>query len=742
MMIEYMKPEINDFVPNEKVSQFFSHLCSAINIQDLVNKINCSSFIDGRLQSAQIILYNAEKNSHLLFYPHQGSIQTQQLDQLDIDPSIHHVHLVEKYKMFDKARFEQQFSSFAHLPIYANATTVYHFPLSAFNRYIGKLEFVSHHSASDAYINDLKQISIATSLMIAKIFDGNLNRNSGQKTGLVGYESTLGLVKYPPIVYQALDESRLHNHVLVDVTEAVIGQVDFEGLSTLLFTHLYEHFNIDFISIMSLEEGSDTLFCHEVTLGDNGRPNYRNGNKSLEKTLASHVIKTKKTLILSREDYPLLKHKYNHVSDHYVTNKLSSECVLPLLFRQKSLGVIKYGHRSENYFSEDRLDLLQQIAARVAVAINNFQRNSKLIAPATQQDEELLAEDYQNNEMFGEIISQSAVMSDVLQRVLMVADCDSTVLILGETGTGKEMIANMIHNSSSRSRKKMIKMNCSAVPAGLFESDLFGHEKGAFTGAVNQQIGRFEEAHKSTFFLDEIGDMPLELQPKVLRAIQEGEVERVGKHTVIPVDVRLIAATHQDLLGMVEDKTFRRDLYYRLNVFPIRIPPLRERREDIPLLAKHFTRIYAKKMNRDIKRISAETLRVLTSLPWPGNIRELKNVIERAVIMTFGPVLHLPVSELREYFPETDAKTLAEIEANYALAAEPTPVSAQTPVKVSEPSPLSEPKSLEREQIIQVLKQTNGIVAGPRGAAQRLGLKRTTLLSRMQRLNIKTSDYT
>ncbi|MBD1577623.1 sigma 54-interacting transcriptional regulator [Vibrio sp. S11_S32] len=739
-----MQRTLDVTIPNEQISQFFSRLCSAVNLQDLVMELNTLTLKSGQFQSANILLYNADKKNHLLFYPHQTAVNTLLLDQPDIEPDSQGVQLSEKYTRFNRDAFVSNFPSYSHLSNFDRANDVVHFPLSAFNRYIGKLEVVNVSTASDAFISDLKQVSIVISLILAKIFDGNLNHNYGDQDSLLGYSQSLGLGKNPAIINAIPNKNTLHNHVLVDVTEAVIGQIDFEGLTTLLFRHLHEHFNIEFISIMSLASGSETLCCHEVTQDSDGQPNYKTAKKAKVNTIADHVIETKKTIILGREDYPLLKHKYSHVDDHYVTDQLSSECVLPLLFRQQVLGVIKYGHRDENYFSEDLLDLLQQIAARVAVAINNFQRNSKLIARSNQQDEALLSEDYQNNEMFGDIISQSAVMSDVLQRVLMVADCDSTVLILGETGTGKEMIANMIHSSSHRSRKKMIKMNCSAVPSGLFESDLFGHEKGAFTGAIAQQTGRFEEAHNSTFFLDEIGDMPLDLQPKVLRVLQEGEIERVGNHTVIPVDVRLIAATHCDLLGMVNDKSFRRDLYYRLNVFPIRIPPLRERREDIPLLAKHFTRIFAKKMNRDISSISSETLRVLSSLPWPGNIRELKNVIERAVIMTYGSVLHLPISELQEYFPEVESTSFSvndDPQTRSGFCCTESVGQKEQACSNTDRSAMSSKKSLECEQIIQVLKETNGIVAGPRGAAQRLGLKRTTLLSRMQRLGITSNDY-
>ncbi|HBV4733951.1 TPA: AAA domain-containing protein [Klebsiella pneumoniae] len=311
---------------------------------------------------------------------------------------------------------------------------------------------------------------------------------------------------------------------------------------------------------------------------------------------------------------------------------------------------------------------------------------------------------------FGEIIGRSEAMNNVLKQVEMVAQSDSTVLILGETGTGKELIARAIHNLSGRNGRRMVKMNCAAMPAGLLESDLFGHERGAFTGASAQRIGRFELADKSSLFLDEVGDMPLELQPKLLRVLQEQEFERLGSNKLIQTDVRLIAATNRDLKQMVIDREFRSDLYYRLNVFPIHLPPLRERPDDIPLLVKAFTFKIARRMGRNIDSIPAETLRTLTRMEWPGNVRELENVIERAVLLTRGNVLQLSL-------PERDI-----VEAPRT------------------PAVLPEEGEDEYQLIVRVLKESNGVVAGPKGAAQRLGLKRTTLLSRMKRLGINKDE--
>jgi formate hydrogenlyase transcriptional activator len=310
-----------------------------------------------------------------------------------------------------------------------------------------------------------------------------------------------------------------------------------------------------------------------------------------------------------------------------------------------------------------------------------------------------------NPRRFEQIIGSSPVLEAVLEQVERVAPTDSTVLVQGETGTGKELIARAIHNLSSRCGRPFIKLNCAAIPFDLLESELFGHEKGAFTGAIAQKIGRFELADKGTLFLDEVGDIPLALQPKLLRVLQEQEFERLGSGRTHQVDVRLVAATHRHLFEMVKRNEFRGDLYYRLNVFPVPIPPLRERREDIPALVEHFVEIYARRMSRPIDKISPETMAELTSYAWPGNIRELQNFIERSVILTSGHVLESPLASLRS-----------------TEAAEST-----GPITLED---------AEREHIRKTLEQTRWVVSGPHGAAARLGIKRSTLYFRMQKLGI------
>jgi formate hydrogenlyase transcriptional activator len=324
--------------------------------------------------------------------------------------------------------------------------------------------------------------------------------------------------------------------------------------------------------------------------------------------------------------------------------------------------------------------------------------------------EKLYLEDEIRGEIdFEGIVGQSSALRHVLNLVETVATSDSTVLLLGETGTGKELIARAIHDRSHRKQRTFVKLNCAAIPTGLLESELFGHERGAFTGAIAQKMGRLELADQGTLFLDEVGDIPTEIQPKLLRALQEREFERLGSNRTKQVDVRLVAATNRDLEKMMEDREFRSDLYYRLNVFPIRIPPLRERPEDIPLLVRYFTQKYGRRMQRQIESIPTAAMRKLSSWHWPGNIRELENFIERSVILTHGTALDAPIAELGN-----NGRTVPVMGTREAI---------------------------ERDEIVRILEITNGRVGGPEGAAARMDIKRTTLISRMKKLGIDPRSH-
>src|SRR5579864_7641104 len=395
-----------------------------------------------------------------------------------------------------------------------------------------------------------------------------------------------------------------------------------------------------------------------------------------------------------------------HVSTEIRAEALESGCALPLISQGRTLGVLTLGSRVENSIRPEDVDFLLRAAGQLAIAIENAIAYSKIASLKDKlAQEKLYLEDEIRGEMdFEGIVGQSSALRHVLNLVETVAPSDSTVLLLGETGTGKELIARAIHDRSRRKDRAFVKVNCAAIPTGLLESELFGHEKGAFTGAITQKIGRLELADQGSLFLDEVGDIPLEIQPKLLRALQEQEFERLGSTHTKKVSVRLVAATNRDLEKMIERREFREDLFYRLNVFPIRIPPLRERPEDIPLLVRYFAQKYGRRMEKRIESIPTAAMKKLASWHWPGNIRELENFIERAVILTHGSALQIPIAELG---------------GNGKSA----------PV-------LGTQQTDERAEILRILKDTGGRVAGPQGAAERMGLKRTTLISRMKKLGI------
>lgn len=398
----------------------------------------------------------------------------------------------------------------------------------------------------------------------------------------------------------------------------------------------------------------------------------------------------------------------DRVGRRFAAAGVKSSCIVPLISRDRALGVMGVSSLRENAFTDEDAELLGQLAKQVAIAVENALAFRKIDELKRKLEEEklYLEEEMRTEYNFEEIIGSSSVLKRVLQEVETVAATDSTVLIFGETGTGKELIARAIHNLSPRRERTLVKVNCAAIPTGLLESEMFGHERGAFTGAIERRVGRFELANRGTIFLDEVEDIPLELQPKLLRVLQEQEFERLGSSRTTRVDVRVVAATNSDLGQMVVDKKFRSDLYYRLNVFPISLPALRDRPDDIPLLVNFFANKFAQQMKKPIERIPTETMASLINYNWPGNIRELQNLIERAVILSRGSVLEVPLGELKSAKLET-------IQANSSTL-----------------------ESVEREHILRVLGESNWVIAGPTGAAARLGLNRTTLNNRMRKLGI------
>ena len=386
-----------------------------------------------------------------------------------------------------------------------------------------------------------------------------------------------------------------------------------------------------------------------------------------------------------------------------------SICILPLTTARQRLGTLVFASKQEGAYSAADLDFLGRVAQQVAVAFENalaFDCIERL-KERLEKEKVYLEEEIRTEHNFEEIIGESEVLRRVLKQVETVAPTNSTVLIHGETGTGKELIARALHQLSPGRERTFVKLNCAAIPSGLLESELFGHEKGAFTGAIAQKVGRFELAHQGTLFLDEVGDVPLELQPKLLRVLQEQEFERLGGTKTIRVQVRLVAASNRDLARMVQDSKFRSDLYYRLNVFPIALPPLRARRDDIPRLVRHFTQKFARRMGRRIESIPTEAMDTLVAYAWPGNIRELENVIERAVILSPGTELQVPIGDLQAIVLQLD-KTDSHVSLEDA----------------------------ERKHILGALLEADWVLGGANGAAVRLGMKRTTLQSKMKKLGI------
>jgi formate hydrogenlyase transcriptional activator len=451
-------------------------------------------------------------------------------------------------------------------------------------------------------------------------------------------------------------------------------------------------------------------------------------------TIASYVLTTRHLWAGTREqaseDFqrePLLKEQF------------STGCMLPLSGHNRVLGTLTLVRSQPNPYTHDELAFMTGLCGQIALVLENAlaYREISELKDKLAQEKLYLEEEIRSEMNFDQIVGDSPALKQVLELVQTVAPSDSTVLLLGETGTGKELIARAIHDHSRRKNRTFVKLNCAAIPTGLFESELFGHEKGAFTGAISQKIGRLELSDQGTLFLDEVGDVPLEIQPKLLRALQEREFERLGSTRTKKVDVRLVAATNRNLEEMIVAREFRNDLYYRLNVFPIRIPPLRERREDIPVLARYFAQKFAEQMQKQIETIPAATMRALTEWNWPGNVRELANFIERAVILTRGRALEAPLGELRRACLDQATQTPALQDRDEIARIVKETLNALDGKKSVD----DEQTRNQREEIVRALTECKGRVGGDDGAAARLGINRTTLLSRMKKLSIHPRQF-
>jgi formate hydrogenlyase transcriptional activator len=509
---------------------------------------------------------------------------------------------------------------------------------------------------------------------------------------------------------QALRRERDRLRLLLEITSSVTSRLDLRQMVEALSTNLFRVMQCDVSALLVPDSESGALRVTTLHNPDMRGP-FREGSLvPINSSISGQVLRRGKSIRIDsfeqvRDDPEIFGNPNGRLLyERVIEEGLRTGCYLPLTGRDRVVGVLMLCRRSDNTFAKDDVILLEQVACQVAIAVENTLEYERA---TTDRDKETKQRRYLEEEIragLGEIVGESPALKTALSMVSVVAPTDSGVLILGETGTGKELVARAIHKLGSRSEKAFVKLNCAAIPLGLLESELFGHEKGAFTGAIAQKTGRFELADKGTLFLDEVGDIPLELQAKLLRVLQEQEFERLGSNRTHKVDVRLIAATHRDLPAMVKQGTFREDLYYRLKVFPIHVPALRQRVEDIPRLVRHFTKLYAQRMNKRIDVIPPETMDALVRYQWPGNVRELQNFIERAVILSPQSVLRAPTSELEPFEPDKRSNV-----------------------------PMNGLAEVERDHILRALEASNWVISG---AAARLGMKRTSLAYRMKKLRI------
>jgi formate hydrogenlyase transcriptional activator len=558
-------------------------------------------------------------------------------------------------------------------------------PLMVHSRTLGSLSMVSFQEA--AFDEDDARLLEQCSSQVAIAVENALNFENARQAE------------------REVRKERDRSQLLLDVNNALVSHLDLHALVKIISSNLQQVLQHDFVGLALYETHSGKLIARARDSSADAIVPF-----DPEGTTSGLAFETGRPVYLPRPDRERFP---SAVTEEFFQRGLKTFYSVPVTVHGRKLGVLTLASVREDALSEDDRELVQQITNQVALAAANALavRDLEDLRDKLAQEKLYLEDEIRTGLNFDEIIGQSPALRYVLQMVDTVASSDSTVLLLGETGTGKELIARAVHEHSRRKARTFVKLNCAAIPTGLLESELFGHEKGAFTGAIAQKIGRLELADQGTLFLDEVGDIPVEIQPKLLRALQEREFERLGSTHTKKVNVRLVAATNRDLEKMIAAREFRSDLYYRLNVFPIRIPPLRERPDDIPLLVRYFAEKFSRQMQKSIESVPATAMAKLQAWHWPGNIRELENLIERSVILSNGSALQVPLAELDQ--PRTNG-------------------GPRTPPTTLE--------GTEREHIIKMLRETRGVLAGPNGAASRLGLKRTTLQYKMKKLGI-TRDH-
>jgi formate hydrogenlyase transcriptional activator len=544
-----------------------------------------------------------------------------------------------------------------------------------------------------------------------------------------------GVAPQHETAHSALKRENARLQLLLNLTHRITSNLELHDLLSAISANIREVMQCEGVAIYLPDSTGGSFIVHALDY-PHGQGLFKEGlrltppvNDPLKRafdTLKPVIVNTDDRSDIHPEGYKIA-----------IGEGFKSHFFIPLASHGRGLGVLAVAHTTEIVFKPEEVEFLSQASGQIAIALENAfaYREISELKDKLAQEKLYLEEEIRSD--FCQIVGDSPALRQVLQLVQTVAPSGSTVLLLGETGTGKELIARAIHDHSRRKSRTFVKLNCAAIPTGLFESELFGHEKGAFTGAISQKIGRLELADEGTLFLDEVGDVPLEIQPKLLRVLQEREFERLGSTRTKNVDVRLIAATNRDLESMIATHEFRSDLYYRLNVFPIRIPPLRERREDIPVLARYFAQNFAQQMQKRIETIPAATMRALTKWDWPGNIRELANFIERAVILTRGRSLEAPLAELHGVCTHQVTQTTAREDRDDIARIVKETINALDGNKSVD----DEHTRRQREEIIRALTECKGCVGGDDGAAARLGLNRTTLLSRMKKLGINAKQF-